>query len=101
MKILLLASLLLLKDCEGNPNGSLRVEKATEGNYEVTLLFRHDGCNMYKFYDNSQWIYFAKCDHDTTVRYKEEHSSVTTDSRGDVITEVYYTPKEVKTKYNK
>lgn len=30
--------------------------------YTVTMLFEHDGCKVYKFFDQQQPRYFAKCE---------------------------------------
>lgn len=30
--------------------------------YTVTMLFEHDGCKVYQFFDQQQPRYFAKCE---------------------------------------
>jgi hypothetical protein len=29
--------------------------------YDVDYLFEHDGCKVYRFYDNGDYIYFTNC----------------------------------------
>ena len=40
---------------------SSTVEQDTKKEYPVTLLFEHEGCKIYKFYDK-QFRYFSKCE---------------------------------------
>ncbi len=36
--------------------------------YEVTYLFEHDGCKVYKFMDMGNWVYFTSCQGETSVK---------------------------------
>ena len=42
--------------------------------YKVEYLFEHDGCKVYRFRDNGNYVYFTSC--------KGETTSVLTDSTG-------------------
>ena len=42
--------------------------------YKVEYLFEHDGCKVYRFYDNGNYVYFTSC--------KGETTSVLSDSTG-------------------
>jgi len=34
--------------------------------YEVEYLFEHDGCKVFRFYDNGNYVYFTNCTGDVT-----------------------------------
>ncbi len=34
--------------------------------YEVFYLFEHDGCKVYRFADQGNWIYFTNCNGEVT-----------------------------------
>jgi Domain of unknown function (DUF4884) len=33
--------------------------------YKVDFLFEHDGCKVYRFWDNGSYIYFTSCNGET------------------------------------
>lgn len=35
--------------------------------YKVSFLFEYDGCKVYRFLDNGQYIYFTNCKGDITT----------------------------------
>lgn len=53
--VIILSGLLLL-GCKEPPQTTERV-----GNFKVETLFTHDGCTVYRFYDD-RTVYFTKCD---------------------------------------
>lgn len=55
MKYLLLA--LLLLGCENEPISEVNTQNP---NISVAFLFEHDGCKVYRFYDNGA-RYFVNC----------------------------------------
>ena len=34
--------------------------------YNVSYLFEHEGCKVYRFYDNGHYVYFTNCNGDVT-----------------------------------
>lgn len=34
--------------------------------YKVAYLFEHEGCKVYRFYDNGNYVYFTNCRGDVT-----------------------------------
>ena len=34
--------------------------------YEVEYLFEHEGCKVFRFYDNGNYVYFTNCTGDVT-----------------------------------
>ncbi|MBN1924684.1 MAG: DUF4884 domain-containing protein [Prolixibacteraceae bacterium] len=34
---------------------------ANNKTYEVEYLFEYDGCKVYRFYDNGNYVYFTNC----------------------------------------
>ena len=63
--LLLLATLLFTGCYYGKP---LKTEK-TDNNftYDVSYLFTHDGCDMYRFYDMGNYVYFTNCRGETSA----------------------------------
>ena len=49
---------LLLLSCAQTP---VREAVSNNPNVPVAVLFVHDGCTVYRFYDGSRRHYFAKC----------------------------------------
>lgn len=35
--------------------------------YKVEYLFEHDGCKIYRFYDNRSYVYFSNCTGNVTA----------------------------------
>jgi len=35
--------------------------------YKVDYLFEHDGCKVYRFYDQGSYVYFTNCTGDVTA----------------------------------
>ena len=54
-------SFLVLNSCyTGKP-----IQKGPAANnstYEVEYLFEHDGCKVYRFYDQGNFVYFTNCE---------------------------------------
>lgn len=34
--------------------------------YQVSYLFEHEGCKVYRFYDRQHYVYFTNCNGETT-----------------------------------
>lgn len=49
----------ILIGCASDP---IRTDKTDNAQVQVGLLFIHDGCKVYRFYDEGEPVYFAKCD---------------------------------------
>jgi len=39
--------------------------------YYVQYLFQHDGCKVYRFYDEGHYVYFTNCSGQTTSMVKD------------------------------
>lgn len=39
---------------------------ANNKTYQVSYLFEHDGCKVYRFYDEGHYVYFTNCKGDVT-----------------------------------
>lgn len=66
MKPLLLTMILLtLVACTKDP---LTTEKADNAEFEISLLFNHEGCKMFRFFDAGEPHYFTKCGETMTRR---------------------------------
>ncbi|HJV52767.1 MAG TPA: DUF4884 domain-containing protein [Noviherbaspirillum sp.] len=68
--ILLVAIALL--GCGKHEPPSPVAKATTQNGYNVAKIFEHDGCAMYRFYDEGYYRYFAKCGKQQQVT--EEHS---------------------------
>ena len=44
-----------------------KVPPKNNNTYSVEYLFEHDGCKVYRFRDNGQFIYFTNCKGETIV----------------------------------
>lgn len=58
MKYLMMLILLIVVSCAKDP-----VESKRTGNNDITLdlLFKNDGCSVYRFYDAGRYRYFSDC----------------------------------------
>jgi len=53
------------------------IEKVTPKNnetYKVEYLFEHDGCKVYRFRDESRYVYFTNCQGNTSSFSKDSVS---------------------------
>ncbi len=39
----------------------ISVERSNNTDYNVSYLFEHDGCKVYRFIDNGNYVYFTSC----------------------------------------
>ena len=39
----------------------ISVERSNNTDYNVSYLFEHDGCKVYRFIDNGNYVYFTNC----------------------------------------
>jgi hypothetical protein len=44
-----------------------KIPPKNNNTYSVEYLFEHDGCKVYRFMDNSQFVYFTNCKGETIV----------------------------------
>jgi hypothetical protein len=44
-----------------------KTQPKNNGTYTVEYLFEHDGCKVYRFRDNGQYVYFTNCKGETIV----------------------------------
>lgn len=64
--ILLLASTyVLLPSCLAPMPVSVK-QSDNNKDYAVAYLFEHEGCKVYRFYDNGNYVYFTNCRGDVT-----------------------------------
>ena len=59
MRALLLVLALVMTGCEKEAQSTNRTSNSA---VSVDLLFEHDGCKIYRFYDNGRSHYFVKCE---------------------------------------
>jgi len=57
MKKVLIAATLFLIGCAGDP---ISTTKSNNSEYKIELLFEHDGCKVYRFYDG-RYVYWTDC----------------------------------------
>lgn len=50
-------ALVLFSSCVGDAK-----ETTYEGDYELDLLFEKDGCKIYRFYDDDNYVYWSNCE---------------------------------------
>jgi hypothetical protein len=74
MKYLLIIAIVLFCSCEKDAE---KPSIATSnGAISISMLFEHEGCKVYRFYDNGNAIYYTDC------RGKVEYEYKTTTSTG-------------------
>jgi hypothetical protein len=70
MKSLFKSVLILIVCCEFSfCTRQIPVSKVTPENnktYQVEFLFEHDGCKVYRFYDNGNRVYYTNCNGEIT-----------------------------------
>lgn len=49
----------ILIGCDSNP---ISTEPTNNSEVKVELMFEHEGCRVYRFYDGGYPIYYTKCD---------------------------------------
>jgi len=55
---------------------------ANNKTYNVSYLFEHDGCKVYRFYDQGHWVYFTNCKGDvTSISADSTHTRVVNNVR--------------------
>ena len=69
-KIILIIGVALLASCKSDP---VSVERSSNGQIEIELVFEKDGCKMYRFNDGMQRVYYTDCTGKT--HYQEYHSN--------------------------
>lgn len=63
---------LLLKNCVKEPEST---SKTTNDRFDVQLLFEHDGCRAYRFYDAQERKYYVHCPAGQASTQQERHHS--------------------------
>lgn len=57
----------------------LRVTQSENNStYNVSYLFEHDGCKVYRFYDNGNYVYFTTLGDVTSIRNDSTKERTTT-----------------------
>lgn len=69
-KLFLLALICGLTGCENDPQTT---SSTTNPEVSIDLLFEHDDCKVYRFYDN-RFHYFVKCKNAQDVTTINQHS---------------------------
>lgn len=65
-RILPFIGILLIGSCTNRFQIPLQKGKSQNNDtYKVDYLFEHDGCKVYRFYDNGHFVYFTNCNGDT------------------------------------
>lgn len=52
-----------------NPSPDKTTRSDSNPSYDVSLLFDHDGCKVYRFYDIGTARYFVKCGNSSSTSY--------------------------------
>lgn len=82
MKLLLLFTLLLaFAGCREAAQSTVQ-----NGNFQVEFLFKHDGCNMYRFKDGTRFIYWSDCKGRTQSDYTTSNGKTSTTHHEESIT---------------
>ncbi|MGA2886295.1 MAG: DUF4884 domain-containing protein [Halobacteriota archaeon] len=72
--VLPLALLASLVACEKDPVAHVQTDNK---NISVDLLFEHNGCTVYRFWDMGEPIYYSNCGGSTQTSWRERHGKTT------------------------
>jgi len=75
MKYIPFVLLIGLAGCAADP---ISTHKTDNQNVSVDLLFEHDGCTVYRFYDDGRYHYYAKCPNASASTTTQQQSGKTT-----------------------
>jgi Domain of unknown function (DUF4884) len=66
--IVLFLTVIVVESCAVMPRQFPVSTKQSDNNkdYQVSFLFEHDGCKVYRFADRGEFIYFTSCNGETT-----------------------------------
>lgn len=64
-KLITIVSLIFVCGCVRKALGT---DKTYNGEFQVSLLFEHDECKVYRFKDVGDWRYFTNCKGSTTSK---------------------------------
>lgn len=65
----------LLLSCGGVP--IMTAPSQNNDTYTVDYLFEHDGCKVYRFYDQGNYVYFTNCNGDVTSLANDSTRTIT------------------------
>ncbi|MDR3057009.1 MAG: DUF4884 domain-containing protein [Prevotella sp.] len=57
--LILLVGFIFFSCSSGRPIAKVPSDNNTT--YKVDYLFEHEGCKVYRFYDNGHYVYFTNC----------------------------------------
>jgi hypothetical protein len=65
-------TLVLLAACRGDPPPPQAVSRTSNPGFDIELLFKHDGCEVFRFVDGD-YHYYVRCKPGDTVNVVEQH----------------------------
>lgn len=95
MKKVIILSLLFLSGCSDDRKPEA-IQETSNTTYSVAKLFEHDDCKVYRFYDKSEYRYFANCKYNTSASWTHEESSITIDANGIAQTSTQVYPRQLE-----
>lgn len=74
---------------------SVRIYKPNKEWHNVTFLFEHDGCQVYRFYDMGNYIYFTNCQGNVIKLPKDSTENVITNNINVTYDKIPVAPEKV------
>lgn len=62
-----LLALVLLLSCGATKRPISKTRAYNNQNFFIEYLFEHDGCKVYRFQDQGNYVYFTNCNSDVTA----------------------------------
>lgn len=82
-KVLIILSIVTATLFSACGKKGIEKQQTNNANIEVTLMFEHDGCKLYRFYDYGEPVYYSTCKGSTKYAVVRDSTlikkSVTTD----------------------
>jgi hypothetical protein len=85
MKIVNIILILIVISVFGCKKGEQDTFSTSNANFKIDFLFEHNGCRVYRFLDDCDYVYFSDCsgrfEHETThhngkTTYNEKHQTI-------------------------
>ncbi len=75
-KYIIIFILVILTSCMNESKETIK-----DGDFKIELLFKKDGCNVYRFRDGGRYIYWSNCSGNMQSNYTQSSGKSTTTIR--------------------
>lgn len=72
-RIMVILSVLIMTGCARE---GIKTEQTNNERFQITLLFEHEGCKVYRFYDGGYYRYYTVCGNDSEATYSIQSGKI-------------------------